>query len=214
MTRNSNNNKRGRRPKNRQSNSSSFAMQPLGKMMRADPCYTVTKRVVSYANVTSSASIETFSASGITLNAFTGYGSLTAAFDYYRFDMVEYEFLPRLTINDGVVSNAGVFISVVDFDDITLLSSTNQALAYPNAQVWTGATGKTNLLRHRFVPRIAIAAYQGAFSGYANMTKQWVDTGTPGVAHYGVKTAWSVTSTPLSMDLVITATISFRGSRA
>lgn len=191
-----------------------FRMESIARPMRSDPIYTVTKRVVAYGLANSSASVETFTANGITLNGFNGYSSLVAAFDQYRFETCEFEFLPRLTVNDGVVANAGVFVSVVDYDDITNLTSTNQALSYPNAQLWTGDPGKRNLLRHRFVPRIAMAAYQGAFSGYANLAQQWCDTGTPGIAHYGVKSAWSVTSTALTMDMVVTATISFRGSRS
>jgi hypothetical protein len=196
--------------------SSNFKQLSTRSLMRADPVYTVTKRVIGLATCTSSNAIETFSSNGISLNAFTGYASLTGAFDQYRFDQVEVEYLPRIAVADGAgASNPGVFVSVVDFDDSTNLTSVAEALAYPNAQVWTGAPGKTPLLKHRFVPRIATAAYQGGvFSGFANQSKLWVDAGTPGVAHYGVKTAWSVTSVALIMDILITATISFRSSRA
>jgi len=183
-------------------------------IMRADPIYTVTKRVVGTAAHTTSNAVETFSASGITLDVFDGYTSLTQAFDQYRFDIVEFEYLPRASINDGVIVNSGIFVSVVDQDDVTNLSTFTSALAYPNAQVWTPAPGKTHLLKHRFVPRIAVAAYSGTvFTKFANMANQWIDAANANVPHYGVKAASSVTSSALIFDILITAQISFRAAR-
>jgi len=183
-------------------------------LMRSDPVYTVTKRVVGTAAHTTSNAFETFSASGITLDAFDGYASLTQSFDQYKFDIVEFEYIPRQSVNDGVIVNSGIFVSVVDQDDVTVLSTFASALGYPNAQVWTASPGKNHLLKHRFVPRIAIAAYSGTvFSKFANMANQWVDAANANVPFYGVKTASSVTSSALIYDLMITAQISFRAAR-
>jgi len=183
-------------------------------IMRADPVYTVTKRVVGLAAHTTSNAFETFSASGITLDAFDGYSSLTQVFDQYKIDLVEFEYLPRQNVNDGVIVNSGIFVSVVDQDDVTPLSTFTSALAYPNAQVWTAAPGKAHLLKHRFVPRIAVATYSGiSFSKFANMANQWIDAANANVPFYGVKTASSVTSSALIYDVLITAQISFRAGR-
>lgn len=36
-------------------------------------------------------------------------------------------------------------------------------------------------------PRVAIAAYNGAFSGYMNAGNKWIDCNSPQVEHYGIK---------------------------
>jgi hypothetical protein len=181
--------------------------------MRQDPIYTVTKRVIGLAAHTTSTIVETFSQNGITLNSFPGYASLTAAFDQYRFDVVEFEYLPRLTTADGVLANPGIFITVTDLDDVTALASVGAALEYPNAQVWTPSPGKAPLLKHRFVPHAALAAYKGTFTGYANVSNMWMDVADADIAHYGVKAASTLTASVFVYDILITANISFRSSR-
>ncbi len=38
-----------------------------------------------------------------------------------------------------------------------------------------------------FIPRISVATYQGAFTGYASEEPQWIDSNNPAVQHYGFK---------------------------
>jgi len=186
----------------------------LTKGIRQDPIYTVSKRVIGLASLTTSAIVETFSANGIDLAGFPGSASLIAAFDAYRINMVEVEFLPRFSMADGVaVTNTGIFVSVVDKDDLTVAATINDLLEYPSAQLWTPSSNKLSLLKHRFVPRIAVAAYKGAFTGYASLGPTWLDCADSTIVHYGVKYGSTVCSAALIYDVVITANISFRGSR-
>jgi len=184
--------------------------------MRNDPTYTVVKKYLGLIVHQTSTVMETFTTQGVTLSAFSGYADYTAAFDQFCIQELEYEYLPRLPINDGnAIVNTGVFVSVVDTDDSTVLASVNEALEYPGAKVFTATPSKTNQLVHRFKPRAALAAYQGAFTGYASSSagNQWIDCNSAGVVHYGVKTAATLTSAVCTYDLMITAKISFRGSR-
>jgi len=106
-------------------------------------------------------------------------------FDQYRIDCVCFHIVPANTAIQ--VSTASTPMTqlycVLDFDDSTALSSSSAARQYDNCIVLEPGES----LKRQFAPRIAMAAYNGAFSGYANMEAEWIDLGSTDVVHYGVK---------------------------
>jgi len=72
---------------------------------------------------------------------------------------------------------------VLDYDDSTNLGSVGAAEAYNNCVV----LGAGESCERLFQPRIAVAAYSGAFSSFANMADQWIDAASTGVQHFGIK---------------------------
>lgn len=87
----------------------------------------------------------------------------------------------------GLVTNSTTTFSplycVIDYDDSTALTSTAAAEAYSNCLVLPPGQSCSRLFR----PRIAMAAYSGAFTGFANMQDQWIDSASNTVQHYGIK---------------------------
>lgn len=135
--------------------------------------------------------------------------------DQYKIDAV------RITIaaqNNaiGLVTNTTTTLvplyCVIDYDDSTALGSTGAAMAYSNCI----ALNPGESLERTFKPRMAVAAYAGAFTSYANLPDQWIDAASPNVQHYGVKVfipAVTVAQTLLqSWDVTLEYFVSFRKS--
>lgn len=107
--------------------------------------------------------------------------ALTAVFDQYRLAMVEVTFLPQISIVTATIASP-LFYTTVDLDDSTPVSIT--ALQdYPGCQ----ETISIKQHKHTFTPHIAVAAYSGAFTSFANESAPWIDVASPSVQHYGVK---------------------------
>jgi hypothetical protein len=106
--------------------------------------------------------------------------------DQYRIDAV------RMTITAqnnavGLVTNSTTALTalytVIDYDNSTNLGSIATARQYSNCAVLE--PGKS--LIRTFQPRVAIGAYSGAFTSFANMTPPWIDCSSASVNHYGIK---------------------------
>jgi len=123
-----------------------------------------------------------------TLDQITAFQNL---FDQYRIRMIEVEFLPGVNDNNTAASNMGLFATVIDYDDASVLTSFNQALDYTNCLVGTGYESQ----RRVFKPHVAEALYSGTFTSYGNLESPWVDMVSSTVQHYGVKTVWTPTTT-------------------
>jgi len=103
----------------------------------------------------------------------------------------------------------GQFVSVIDYDDAVNLTTFASALDYPSAFQSEGYTPH----RHVFVPHIAVAAFAGTFTAYANEEAPWIDCASNTVQHYGVKTAWSGTSAVFLYDVRVRVIVQFRNVR-
>lgn len=104
-------------------------------------------------------------------------------FDRYRIDAIRFNVVPR---NNAIGLTAGLvdLFFVIDYDNVSALSSTSQAQAY--ATCLKLAPGES--ASRTFAPNLAIASYTGTiFSGFANQKPQWIDAGSASVQHYGVK---------------------------
>jgi len=107
--------------------------------------------------------------------------ALTAIFDQYRLAMVEVTFQPELTIA-APTQQVPLFYTVVDLDDSTATTIAS-LMEYPGLQ----ESIALKVHRHTFVPHVAVAAYSGAFTSFANEAAPWIDVASPSVQHYGVK---------------------------
>jgi len=144
----------------------------------------------------SSSSGATFTAVNFTVNSFGNLSALQALFDQYRIVMIEYWTIPRVTQSGTSGSNLGDLVTVIDYDDSTVLTSFQSALDYQNSIMSNGADGHYR----RFKPHAAVAAYSGAFTSYANVESPWIDAASPAVQHYGIKTAWTITDATYYQD--------------
>jgi len=159
--------------------------------------------------IATSLTLQVFNSLFFSLNLLNGYTDLQAVFDQYRLDEVECWIIPRFTSEPTNTGNPGLLSTVVDYDDSTALSTVGQALDYANCLTSSGLNGHYR----RFRPHIAMAAYSGAFSSYANREHVWLDSASAAVQHYGLKTANTTTDVIYHYDLIARLHFSFRNSR-
>jgi hypothetical protein len=138
--------------------------------------------------------------------------ALTSLFDQYRIDGLEVWIKPTNGPAGGVVSEVDLF-TVLDYDGGTI-SNAAQANGYSTCI----QSEFSDTQRRAFKPRIAYAAYSGAFTSYANQQAGWIDCGSTGVLHYGLialatpYTSVSGVANPPQWDLQVRAHISFRST--
>jgi hypothetical protein len=151
---------------------------------------------------------ETFYSLAITASAhISDYASLSGVFDQYRIDQIEIWALPRNSASATI--DTGLATTVIDYDDAALLASVAAANDYGNALIGRGDFG-----HHRpWQPHVAIAAYSGAFTSFANVTSPWIDVASGGVQHYGFKWASSATSVVIVWDIIIKIQSSWKNDR-
>jgi len=167
--------------------------------------YKIVQSALRQASFATSASVPSFQSYGFAFSDLDQYTSFTAVFDQYKITGIEFWLIPQAP----AVLNAGEVATVVDYDDTTNLSTFAAAEDYQNCQV-----GKTIEGHYRkFVPHIAVAAYSGAFTSFMNLNEQWIDCSYPGVLHYGVKVASTVTTNAATFDALIRYHVSFRNVR-
>jgi len=151
------------------------------------------------------------------LDALTQYASFQAVFDQYRIAKVKVEFLPRGGVSQFVTSSnlmslpgpPGNLITAVDFEDATA-ETPPALLTYQSAVLKPGYAKQVRV----FAPRVALGAYSGAFTSYANAKSQWIDAKSPSVQHYGCK--WSfdygtnIATNWVVFDILVTYFVEFR----
>jgi len=123
---------------------------------------------------------------GVTLSTLTDASTLEGLFDQYRIPLVEVWLIPSL---ETAADLTNVYVSCIDYNDANALSSVASGMNFDTAVVSNLSQGQYRC----FVPHIAIAAYAGAFTSFANETAPWIDTGSPSVVHYGLKVAAEAT---------------------
>jgi len=107
--------------------------------------------------------------------------------DQYRIQAVRFTIRPENNAI-GLVTNSTTQIQplycVIDYDDSTNLASIAAAESYSTCIVLSAGESCERVIQ----PRIAVAAYNGAFGGFANLGNQWIDSASSTVQHYGIKT--------------------------
>lgn len=144
------------------------------------------------------------------------YTEFTALYDQYRIKGVQLTFFwsdDQASYNINTSANArSQWMVLADYDDATALTA-GDALEYPNVKI-LNTTGKYKMFIR---PRPALAAYSGAFTSYAQAPKnQWLDCGSTGIQHYGIKmvlpTGGATGYTPV-LNVYVKYYIQFRGIR-
>lgn len=108
--------------------------------------------------------------------------SLNSVFDNYRIISCKVAFHPY----SGGANNSAAAIppttSAIDYDDSTATTVAN-LLQYDTAQTVPSGV----YFERTFKPRVALAAYSGVFTSFAQSKDQWIDMASLGVIHYGLK---------------------------
>lgn len=161
--------------------------------------------------VSSSATVPVFAQANFNVGQLDQITSLAAIFDQYRIDQVEIWWIPHTTSNptQAAANGPGLAHSVIDYDDSNALTTIGQALDYTNCVAASGVAGHYR----RFKPHVAVAAYQGTFAGYSNVTSPWLDLASTTIQHYGFKIALSPSTVTTSWDLLYRLHCSFRNVR-
>jgi len=104
--------------------------------------------------------------------------SFINCFDRYRILMVNLQFTPQVSSPTG----GGGLITAMDYDDASI--PTMEIQQRDTAMV----TPVASYFERTYVPRLALAAYGGTFTSYANMAPNiWVDCASSSVQYYGLK---------------------------
>lgn len=150
------------------------------------------KRTLYYSGWTAnSTTADTFLNYYGVLSVVPNYTEFTNLFDQYRINGIKIQLIPRGNSSDIGTSSAspptgqsvGVF-SIIDYDDINVLTSFTQAVQYQNLKM----TRSHQIHSRYFKPRIANSVYNGA-AGVVNAgsVRGWIDCDNPSVPHMGVK---------------------------
>jgi hypothetical protein len=137
------------------------------------------------------------------LNAFGNYTEYGALFDQYMFEQIEVWLEPQAP--QGTTTFAAV-ATAIDLDDANAPASFAAVLGKQGAIAGYGGGGHY----HRWRPHVAIAEYSGTFTSYGNVPSTWVDSGSPGVAHFGLKTSAAATAVAIPYQITVRAVIRFR----
>jgi len=112
----------------------------------------------------------------------SGYSNFATVFDQYRLRAVSVTLSPRAIPVSSPTDIQPRLWTCFDYDDANAI---NRAMIeqYDSCVLSPPGTGVTRTI----VPRMAVAAYSGSFTSYANVADMWLDIASPNVQHYGVK---------------------------
>lgn len=147
--------------------------------------------------------------------------SFTALYDQYRItDIVTTFIINNVNAVSYNVATAGTIATsalfyAVDLDDATVVTPLTSLMEYENVQCEPLALGKAFSVH--FKPHVALAAYSGTFTSYANAGSHWLDCGSPAIQHYGLKFGLpspnNISNTPSLITIYNTYTVEFKGVR-
>lgn len=169
-------------------------------------------RAVAQGTITSQATAATQTNYNFQLaNANVGAGF----FDQYKIEAIRFTIAPQNNAI-GLVTNSTTTLvplyCVIDYDDNSNLGSAAAAEAYSTCVVLHPGES----CERTFQPRMALGAYSGAFTSYANVAPQWIDAASTTVQHYGIKTfvpgAAASQTTLQAWDIIVEYFIRFRKS--
>jgi hypothetical protein len=157
---------------------------------------------------TSSSSVASFFAKGWTTSDIVQFSSFAAVFDQYRVDRIEAWLMPFGVGTVPGYNSLGKMYTVVDYDDAVTPTSIAALQQYENCVT----TRFTDGHYVNFVPHIAVAAYGGAFTQFLNEKATWIDCGSTGTFHYGLKLGIenTVSGSDVKIDMFTRIHVSFR----
>jgi hypothetical protein len=163
-------------------------------------------KLVEKTNIVSSTTTGTFPSLVFRFSDLSDATELGSVFDQYRIDRVDVKILPNITEAISSTALLGRNYSVIDLDDSNAFTSITDPLDYSSSQSW----GVMDPIQLSLVPHLAMAAYSGVFTSFANSGPRWIDAASPGVEHYGVKLAIGSTTTAVTYTVTCRYHISLR----
>jgi hypothetical protein len=155
------------------------------------------------AYFTTSTVSNTFAGTFFALSSMNDASEYAAVFDQYRIMAVEITIMPSTQTVAGLT---GHLLSAVDYDDVAAVT--------PALNAQKGTVIISNLqdtIVRSFTPKIAIAAYSGAFTAYSvGPAQTWINTASTTVQHYGHKLTANPTTTAITYDLYTRVWFQFR----
>ncbi len=118
--------------------------------------------------------------------ALTNFNIGTGFWDQYRFDAIRFTVSPAnnaIGLFTNSTSSVVPLTWVIDYDDANGLGSLSAGQAYSTCLTLNPGESAERTFR----PRMAVAAYSGAFTSYANVEPMWIDAASNAVQHYGCK---------------------------
>lgn len=175
---------------------------------RDNRAYTVMQTSNQSTVVSSDAAIPKFFTKGWTSADLLQFASYAAVFDQYRIDRIEAWLTPFGSATSNTYTTNAKLYSVVDYDDAATPASNAALQQYENCVTTRCSDGHYI----KFRPHIAVAAYGGAFTQFLNKPSDWIDCGSTGVFHYGIKIGLDSTGSnnDCRVDLTTRITVSFR----
>lgn len=192
---------KGRNRKTRSKRASEGGPDPRGDLPNRRPCtyhsasvriprttqmVTFRQQTIPDTDLVASNSADVTVQYNFQLNLLDNVTAFTTLFDQFRIEAIRFRMIPKnnaIGLQTESTTTLTQVYCVIDYDDSSALASTAKAREYDNCII--AAAGES--IERTFVPRIAVAAYSGAFSAYTNLGPQWIDVSTPAVQHYGVK---------------------------
>lgn len=158
----------------------------------ADPTPAGGLNVISSLPGAAGVPVPNYGAIFFTLNYLDLMSTFSALFDQFRIVGVDVTFRPMFNVDAAAAANTylGEFITVEDYDDANVPTSIGYLRNYKDSKI----TNTMTQHRHRIIPAVAIAVYNGAFTGYGNQQGQWMDVASPSTQFYGIK--WGFTGGP------------------
>jgi len=162
---------------------------------------------LSYFNTITSSTTAAVSA-GLTfqLSNMASSAGYTTVFDRYRLLQVNIKFIPtQTTATSGAPGTGGILYTVIDYDDANTPTNLTTMLSYGTLKICPPGQIEERTL----TPRMAAAAYAGAFTSYANLSsKTWIDCNSPSVQYFGIK--YYLTPTPTIQTITYVETLNFQ----
>jgi len=152
--------------------------------------FTTSADIATFAQNDAVTPSEALVALAFRLDDLPDYTEFTNLFDQYALIGVQVNITPRkINASVSTASNIGPNMLYVAYDasDITLPASLAVLREYQTVKEFSDTTMTNRKWVKSCSPRIAVAAYAGAFSGYSAPPMTWIDTQSPTVQHYGLK---------------------------
>jgi len=172
--------------------------------------YRTTQTVTSSTPIlATSTTVPTFAATSFFLSQCDNVTAFQSVFDQYKIEEVEVWVLPNVQENQDLSKIQALYRTSIDYDDANVPTSIASINEFNNCMTAPYTLGQYRVVK----PHVAISAYQGAFTGFANQNSQWIDIGSPNVQHFGFKMAADVTSSAVSFQITYRFHLAFRNVR-
>jgi len=144
-------------------------------------------RTADLGNIASSFAGPVFGSNYFSLDGVTNYSEFSSLFDQFRIKKIRLHISPLSNAPyPSLVAPSPLYIAP-DFDNATLPASVTEVIEKSGVRILSPKDSTV----FEFTPRIAVAAYQGALTAFANQTS-WVDCSYHATQFYGIKYALPV----------------------